>query len=88
MSWSDWCDVKGLQAIAKHTGLCAAAIVSFIVVHWLVLWGLGPGLLSTLVESLERFLIAALFLVFVIKIGYDFIREIWRNVRDKNIVLA
>jgi hypothetical protein len=88
MSLSDWFDVKGLQAIAKHTGLSAAAIGSFIVVHWLVLWGLGPGMLSTLVESLEKFLIVTLFLVFVVKIGYDFVKEIWRNVRDKNIVLA
>lgn len=88
MSWSDWFDVKGLQAIAKHTGLGAAAIISFIVVHRLVIWGLGPGWWSNVVESLEKFLIVTLFLVFVLKIGYDFIREIWRNVRDKNIVLA
>jgi hypothetical protein len=88
LSWSDWFDVKGLQAIAKHTGLSAAAIGSFIVVQRLVLWGLGPGMLSTLVESLEKFLIVTLFLVFVVKIGYDFVKEIWRNVRDKNIVLA
>ena len=88
MRWSDWFDVKGLQAIAKHTGLCVAAIFSFIVAHWLVLWGLGPGWFATFVEALERFLIVTLFLVFVVKIGYDFIKEIWRNVRDRNIVLA
>ncbi len=88
MSWSDWFDVKGLQAIAKHTGLAGAAIVSFIFVHWLVRWGLGPGWWSNVVEFLEKFLIVTLFLVFVVKIGYDFIREIGRNVRDKNIILA
>jgi len=26
--------------------------------------------------------------VFVVKIGYDFLREIWRNVREKNFILA
>jgi hypothetical protein len=88
MSWSDWFDLKGLQAIARHTGLGAAAIVSFIVLHWLVQWGLGPGWWSNVVEGLEKFLIVTLFLVFVFKIGYDFLREIWRNVRGKDFIPA
>ena len=88
MSWADWFDLKGLQAIARHTGLGAAAIVSFIVLHWLVQWGLGPGWWSTFVEALEKFLIVTLFVVFVVRIGYDFLREIWRNVREKNFILA
>ena len=88
MNLSDWFDVKGLQAIAKHTGLGGAAIISFIVVHRLVIWRLGPGWWSNVVEFPEKFLIVTLFLVFVLKIGYDFFREMWLNVRDKNIVLA
>ena len=88
MSLADWFDVRGLQAIARHTGLAAAAILSFIVVHWLVQWGLGPGWWSTFVEYLEKFLIVALFVVFVLKIGYDFLKELWRNVRNKHLILA
>jgi len=88
MSWSEWFDVKGLQAIARHTGLGAAAIVSFIVLHWLVQWGIGPGWLSNFVEAAEKFLIVILFLAFIVNVGYDFIRETWRNVRDKNLILA
>ena len=88
MGWQDWAGFENLKAISKHTVQCTAAILSFIWISWLVRRGLGQGLLTDYIEYTERFVLAVMFLVFLVHIGYDLWRELKRNVKSSQIVFA
>jgi len=40
-------------------------------IAWLVRWGLGEGWLKSFIDLAEKVVLAVLFLVFVVQIGYD-----------------
>ncbi len=88
MSWSDWAGSENLKAIFRHTLHCTVAILSFIWIAWLVRWGLGGGWLAVFIDHVEQFILAVLFLVFLINIGYDLWKEILRNVKSSPLVFS
>ena len=84
MSWSDWTGAENLKAILRHTLHCSAAILSFIWVSWLVRLGLSDGWLKSFIDHAEQFVLAVLFLAFVIQIGYDLwklLYGIWKELK-------
>ena len=67
---------------------CTAAILSFMWVSWLVRIGVGEGSLKVIIESVEKFILVVLFLVFLFNIGYDLWKEIRRNVKSGLCVVS
>ncbi len=88
MSWPDWIGSENLKAIVRHTMHCTAAILSFMWVSWLVRIGVGEGSLKVIIESVEKFILVVLFLVFLFNIGYDLWKEIRRNVKSGLCVVS
>ena len=88
MSWSDWTGSENLKTIVRHTLHCTAAMLSFLWISWLVRIGVGEGLLKVCIESLEKFILAVLFLVFLFNIGYDLWKEILRNVKSSPLAFS
>jgi len=88
MASQDWFGPENLKALVKHTVHCSAAILSFVWLSWLVRWALGPGLLSTIIEDTEKFVLVVVLLMFLVHVGLDLFRELARNVKSGRFVAA
>jgi hypothetical protein len=88
MNWEQWTGPEYLKAITRHTLHCTAVILSFMWMSWLVRKGLGEGPLASFIHYIDQFVVFGLFLVFVFNIGYDFYREIAKNLKGNQIVFS
>ena len=88
MAWRDWLDVKNLQLTCKHTVSTIAAVFSYVLVFWLVRWGLGEGVIASIVEFTEQVVLVVTLLVYLFQLLYDVWVEARRNVRSSRFLLA
>jgi hypothetical protein len=88
MGWNEWVGIENLKAIVRHTFHCSFAMASFILISKLVSWGIENELLRTIIGAVDAFTLVVLFLVFLINIGYDLLKETLKNVRSHQLVLS
>jgi hypothetical protein len=88
MAWQEYVGPENVKALSKHTVHCTLAILSFVWLSLLVRWALGPGLLSTIIEYTEKFVLVVVLLVFVVHMGLDLCRGLVRNVKGGQVIVA
>jgi hypothetical protein len=81
MPINDWIDVPVLRLISKHTIGSIAGLLSYVAVSRLVEWTVGPGLVRDYIVYSDQFILGALFLYFIVTIGYDLLRAMVREIK-------
>jgi len=70
MPWSDWIDFDTLKTISWHTSGVVGGILSFIVIGYIIDWGIGAGPVKGVLESIEGFALVGLVLWLVYQTGH------------------
>lgn len=88
MPIGDWVDLPVLKIISRHTVGAVAALMSYFIVSRLLEWLVGPGMMRDLVEYSDQFILGAIFLYFILTVGYDLYREFKKNAGTSSFVLV
>lgn len=87
MQWSDWVDIETLKILSQHASGVIGAIVVFELIGLAVNWGLSPGTLKTVLNTLDSFVLVGL----VVWLAYQMGCLLWKKrVRNgpANYILA
>jgi len=88
MALADWLDLKILQLLSRHTSGAVGALLSYICISRLVRWGVGPGTFSFYLEYIDKAVLFAIFLYFLLSVGYHLWGEVKHHARHIVFVAA
>jgi len=70
MQWGEWIDFETLKTLSWHTSGVIGAILSFLVIGYIINWGIEKGLVKTVLEYIEGFALVGLVLWLVYQTGH------------------
>ena len=70
MPWPEWIDVNTLRILSRHLSGVIGTIAVFMVVYFLIEWAWPEGILKTILETIDSFVVVALFIWLAYQMAY------------------
>jgi len=62
MPWEDWIDRDTIKTCARHASGAVASVLIFLAIRYIVRFGVEEGLLRTVLETTDSFVLIGLFI--------------------------